>query len=82
MFTKQLTNDEDPLPSLKRCFPVQAFIHSCHHNTREHAANLADSCKDGCSFCDLQRFAVVHINNHLLFTIHQVRLTYYQDPRM
>jgi hypothetical protein len=52
-----VTDDEDPLPSLKRGPIVQALVHSCHHDTGEHATDLADGCEDSCSFRDFQWFA-------------------------
>jgi hypothetical protein len=54
-----VTDDEDPLPALQRCLVVQTLVHSCHHDTSKHATDLADGCEDGCSFRDLQWFAVL-----------------------
>jgi hypothetical protein len=50
-WSSSITDDEDPLPALKRRSTVQAFIHGCHHDTSEHATYLSDGGKDGSSFC-------------------------------
>jgi hypothetical protein len=41
---------------------MQAFVHSCHHDTGEHAAYLSDGSENSCSFCYLQRFARPGVN--------------------
>ena len=34
---------------------MQTLVHRGHHHTSEHAANLPNSRKDGCTFGDFQR---------------------------
>jgi len=33
---------------------MQALVHCCHHDTGEHAADLADGREDGSALCNLQ----------------------------
>lgn len=54
-YKAQLTDQKHPLPALKCRLAMQSFIHSSHHDSSEHATDLADRSEDSSPLRDFQR---------------------------
>jgi hypothetical protein len=61
----RLTDEEHPLPAFETISPFHSFVHSRHHDTREHASQLPNGREDGRSLRDFGWFAERHVSHDL-----------------